>query len=173
MKKARNVIGLPIICVGSGEQVGTVKDLLLNDEWQVEALLLEAKHWFSDVTCIRLPDVIAIGDDAVTIEHPGVIIRWEDQSQLIAWLSGDRKVKGLPILTVNGQQLGVIEDVYLEPNKGTKVIGYELTEGFISDLKEGRKWLPLPDSVKIGKDAVIVPVDASEALQEIFEPKEE
>lgn len=74
---------------------------------------------------------------------------------------------------MNGQQLGVVEDVYLDAKTGKKVIGYELTEGFISDLKEGRKWLPMPDSVKVGEDALIVPVRASEALEEIFVPKEE
>ncbi|UUZ89394.1 PRC-barrel domain-containing protein [Paenibacillus sp. P25] len=88
-------------------------------------------------------------------------------------LSGDHQVKGLPVITVNGQQLGVIEDVYLETNWGKQVIGYELTEGFISDLKEGRKWSPMPESVTVGEDAVIVPVHASEALEEIFVPKEE
>jgi uncharacterized protein YrrD len=173
LRRARNVIGLPIICVQTGTQAGAAKDLLLNAEWQVEALLLECKHWFSDTTIIWLSDVIAIGEDAITIPNQEVIRPMEEDFALIPLVSGNRKVKGLPIITVNGHQLGVIEDVYLESDWGKQVIGYELTEGFISDLKEGRKWLPLPESVKIGEDAVIVPAAASEALQEILEPLEE
>jgi len=173
LKRARYVIGLPILCVETGKHAGIAKDLLLNAEWQVEAILLEIKHWYSDAKFISLSDVIAIGEDAITIPNLDVVKPFVEQLEWTALLSGDNKVKGMPIITVNGQQLGVIEDVYLEPKWGKQVIGYELTEGFISDLKEGRKWLPLPDSVKIGEDAVIVPVGASEALQEIFEPLEE
>lgn len=174
MRRARDIIGLPIICVRSGKQAGTVKDLLLGSDWQAEALLLETKHWFSEVTCIEWNDILALGEDAVTIETEEVIRPLESCAfEGKALLSGDHQVKGLPVITVNGQQLGVIEDVYLETNWGKQVIGYELTEGFISDLKEGRKWLPMPESVTVGEDAVIVPVHASEALEEIFVPKEE
>lgn len=173
MKKARDVIGLPIICVETGKQVGHTKDLLMDEGWQVEALLLEARHWFSDMTCIASADVVALGDDAVTIRSEEVVRSIEADKVFRTLLFGDSKLKGLPVITVNGQQLGMVEDVYLEPVVGIKVIGYELTEGFISDLKEGRRWLPMPDSVKIGKDALIVPVQASDTLEEIFVPKEE
>ncbi|ALS23163.1 MULTISPECIES: PRC-barrel domain-containing protein [Paenibacillus] len=173
MKKARDVIGLPIICVETGKQVGHTKDLLMDEGWQVEALLLEARHWFSDMTCIASADVVALGDDAVTIRSEEAVRSIEADKVFRTLLFGDSKLKGLPVITVNGQQLGMVEDVYLEPVVGIKVIGYELTEGFISDLKEGRRWLPMPDSVKIGKDALIVPVQASDTLEEIFVPKEE
>lgn len=173
MKKARDVIGLPVICVETGKQVGSAKDLLLNDGWEVESVLLEAGHWFSEATCIERKDVIAMGDDAVTIAAEKAVRPLNPSSACRALLFGERKLKGLPVITVNGQQLGVIEDVYLDADGGIKVIGYELTEGFISDLTEGRRWLPMPDAVKVGDDALIVPVHASEALQEIFGPKEE
>lgn len=173
MKKARDVIGLPIICVETGKQVGHAKDLLMDEGWQVEALLLEAKHWFSDMTCVASADVVALGDDAVTIRKEEAVHSIEADKGFRTLLCGDSKLKGIPVITVNGQQLGMVEDVYLDLVKGIKVIGYELTEGFISDLKEGRKWLPMPDSVKIGEDALIVPVHASDTLEEIFVPKEE
>ncbi|TDF97688.1 PRC-barrel domain-containing protein [Paenibacillus piri] len=173
MRKARDVIGLPVICVQNGKQVGTVKDLLLGEEWHIIALLLDTKQWFSAASCIRWEDVIALGEDAITIETEEAISRLEDCLTYASVVDGERKVKGMPVLTVNGQQLGVIDDVYLDPNLGKNVIGYELTEGFISDLKEGRKWLPLPDSVTVGEDAIIVPVHCNESLEEIFVSKEE
>ncbi|WP_282936425.1 PRC-barrel domain-containing protein [Paenibacillus sp. RC67] len=173
MKRARDVIGLPIICVQSGKQVGTAKDLLLGDAWQVEAVLLETKHWFATPSCILWKDVIALGEDAITIEHEEVISRLDDEQCYTSLVNGDRKLKGMPVLTINGQQLGIVDDVYLDQNRGKKVIGYELTEGFISDLKEGRKWLPLPDSVTVGKDAIIVPVHCNDTLEESIIPIEE
>jgi uncharacterized protein YrrD len=173
LKKARDVIGLPVVCVESGKQVGTVKDLLLGEEWQVKAILLESRMWFSSASCILTEDVIAVGDDAITISNEEAVSRLDDSLAYTSLVNGDRKVKGMPVLTVNGQQLGIIDDVYLDQNVGKHVIGYELTEGFISDLKEGRKWLPLPDSVTVGEDAIIVPVHCNESLEEIFISKEE
>ncbi|MCZ8514645.1 PRC-barrel domain-containing protein [Paenibacillus filicis] len=174
MKRARDIIGLPVLCVQSGKQSGIVKDMLIGSDWNAVALLLETKSWFSEVTCIEWDDIVAVGDDAVTIDSEEVIRPLEACTKAgVGLLSGDSQVRGLPVITVNGQQLGVIEDVYLDPDRGKQVIGYELTEGFISDLKEGRKWLPMPESVRVGEDAVIVPVHASEALEEIFVPKEE
>jgi uncharacterized protein YrrD len=118
-------------------------------------------------------DLIALGEDAITIEQEEAITRLEDCEGYTSLINGDRKLKGLPILTANGQQLGIVDDVYLDQNLGKKVIGYELTEGFISDLKEGRKWLPLPESVTVGEDAIIVPVHCQDALEDSFIPKEE
>jgi len=173
VRRTRDVIGLPVICVHTGKQVGEVTDLLLDEDWQVQAFLLGAGHWFQEATCVEWEDVIALGEDAVTIKREDAIKPLEAKNTWKLLLGGRHRIKGLPLLTVNGQQLGVVEDVYLDAKTGKKVIGYELTEGFISDLKEGRKWLPMPDSVKVGEDALIVPVRASEALEEIFVPKEE
>ncbi|SFK68690.1 Uncharacterized protein YrrD, contains PRC-barrel domain [Paenibacillus sp. 1_12] len=174
MKKARDVIGLPILCVQTGKQVGTVKDLLLDEAWQIELILLENRHWFSTASCVAWKDVIALGEDAITIHNEEAVVQLDDQDQLyISLLNGDHKVKGMPVVTVNGQHLGIVDDVYLDPELGKKVIGYELTEGFISDLKEGRKWLPLPDTVTMGEDAIIVPVHCNEWLTEIVKSNEE
>ncbi|MOA67251.1 hypothetical protein D3C78_1943430 [compost metagenome] len=56
---------------------------------------------------------------------------------------------------------------------GRQIIGYEISEGFISDLKEGRKWLPMPEKVTIGEDAVIVPIHCIEEVDELFVSREE
>jgi uncharacterized protein YrrD len=174
LKRARDVIGLPILCVQTGKQCGTVKDLLLGSDWQIEVVLLENKHWFSASACILWKDVIALGEDAITIDNEDAVTQLDDQQRAYtSFVNGERKVKGMPVVTVNGQHLGIVDDVYLDPLMGKKVIGYELTEGFISDLKEGRKWLPLPDSVTMGEDAIIVPVHCYESLAEMVKSNEE
>ncbi|WP_019533541.1 PRC-barrel domain-containing protein [Paenibacillus ginsengihumi] len=173
MKRARDIIGLPVVCSATGKQVGTAKDLLLSEEWQAVAIVLEPKQWFSGPACICWEHIRAIGDDAVMIGKEEAIQPLESVAEGATLLDGPRKLRGLPVLTANGMQLGLIEDVYLEPGEGKQVIGFELTEGFISDLREGRKRLPLPDSVTIGEDAVIVPAGCGERLDEIFVSNEE
>jgi len=173
LRRARDMIGLPVISVETGSQVGLAKDLLLNDEWKIEAVLLETKHWFSSPACIEWNDVLAFGEDAITIPCEEVVKVMEDHRPLHSLVGGHKKVKGLPVITVNGQQLGIVEDVYLEDKMGKHVIGYELSEGFITDVREGRKWLPIPESVILGEDAIVVPVHCNEELKEIFVSKVE
>nr|WP_253944867.1 hypothetical protein [Paenibacillus sp. NEAU-GSW1] len=63
-----------------------------------------------------------------------------------------------------------MSDVYFYPFQGTQIIGYELTDGFISDLMEGRKWLRAPDdsdAVLLGEDAIIVPAVSETELEPV------
>lgn len=120
MRRTRDVIGLPVICVHTGKQVGEVTDLLLDEDWQVQAFLLGAGHWFQEATCVEWEDVIALGEDAVTIKREDAIKPLEAKNTWKLLLGGRHRIKGLPLLTVNGQQLGVVEDVYLDAKKTGK-----------------------------------------------------
>ncbi|TBL81584.1 PRC-barrel domain-containing protein [Paenibacillus thalictri] len=173
MRKARDVIGLPVISVDTGRQVGSAQDLLLDEEWRIGAVLLAGKMWFSSSAYVEWNDVLALGEDAITIPSEDVLKTADEELSYFSLVGGQKKLKGLPVITVNGQQLGIVEDVYLEEQMGKHVIGYELSEGFITDLREGRKWLPIPESVILGEDAIVVPVRCNEELEEIFVSKEE
>ncbi|NEW04552.1 photosystem reaction center subunit H [Paenibacillus sp. SYP-B3998] len=173
MRKAHDLIGLPVLTVQSGKQIGQVKDLLLDPMWNIKGIVLETKQWFSSLRYIPWEDLVAAGEDAVTILNDNVIQELEQTESLHALLEGSRKIKGLPVITVGGQQLGMVEDVYLNQDWGKQIVGYELSEGFISDLKEGRRWLPMPDSATKGEDAIIVPVHCTEEVIDLFVSKEE
>lgn len=165
MRKALDLIGLPVMDVSTGKKLGTVKDFGLNEDWKVSLVVLETKSWLADTKYIFVSDVLAFGKDAVTVSHSGVVrLAEEEVPPHSVILIGQSPLRGLPVMTVDGQQLGRLEDVYFHEHVGTKVIGLELTEGFISDLREGRRWLPLPDEMKIGEDAIIVPVQSDEEV---------
>ncbi|UJF31948.1 PRC-barrel domain-containing protein [Paenibacillus hexagrammi] len=173
MRKARDLIGLPVITVESGKQVGQVKDLCIDSNWNIKGIFLEAKSWFSSIKWIEWNQIIATGEDAVTIPNESVIAEYSHDAGWIALIDGSRKITGLPMITVGGHQLGMVEDVYLGEDWGKQIVGYELSEGFISDLKEGRKWLPMPETATRGEDAVIVPTHCAAEVEELFVSKEE
>lgn len=173
MRKAHDLIGLPVLTVESGKQIGQVKDLLLDPTWNIRGIVIETKNWFSSLRYIPWEGLIAAGEDAVTIPNESVIQELEQAEGLQTLLEGSHRIKGLPVITVGGQQLGMVEDVYLNQEWGKQIVGYELSEGFISDLKEGRRWLPLPASAMKGEDAIIVPVHCTQELEELFVSKGE
>lgn len=167
MRRAQDIIGLPVIEIETGKQVGTAKDFLIDRDWNLQGLLLETKHWFSSPRFVEWDAIIALGEDAVTIPDEDSVRDLDDADSALFLASGSSKIKGLPVITVNGVQLGLVEDVYFGEEWGRKIVGYELTEGFLSDLKEGRKWLPSPDQVTLGEDAIIVPVRSDTQLKDV------
>ncbi len=165
MNKAHDLIGLPVITLDSGTQIGTVKDFIIDLDWKVQGALVDSKQWFSPVRYIGWDAVAAFGSDAVTVSDEDSILVLEDTAPYLFLLTGNGKIKGMPIFTVGGEQLGELEDVYFSKDMGKQIMGFEVSEGFISDLKEGRKKLPFPDGVTVGSDAIIVPVHCKELLE--------
>lgn len=80
------------------------------------------------------------------------------------WISiynGENKLKGRPLLTAGGCEMGMVENVYFMEEVGT-LIGYELSGGLISDLAEGRKVVKTTHPLTWGKDVLIAPHDRIE-----------
>jgi uncharacterized protein YrrD len=168
MKRLLDIIGLPVIEVSTAKQLGEVEDFVVGSDWRLQGILLGAKHWFSSPKFIYWDNIISFGEDAVTIPNEAVLESNTDFTEAHFLVSGSAKIKGLPVITVNGIQLGMVEDVYFEGNMGKNIIGYELSDGFISDLQEGRKWLRAPDKLTIGEEAIIVPVHCEQNLEKII-----
>jgi uncharacterized protein YrrD len=167
LRKAKDIIGMPVIEIAGGKQLGYVKDIALDSDWTVQAVVVDTKNWFSGPKVVTCGSIVAFGDDAVTVQSDGCLETLETPDGWRYLDSGDERVKGKPIMTINGLQLGVVEDVYFEEKLGKKIIGYELTDGFISDITEGRKHLPAPASVTWGEDAIIVPLHSEDGLEDL------
>jgi uncharacterized protein YrrD len=173
LRKARDIIGLPVLAVDSGKRVGHAKDILIDPTWHIRGIVLETKHWFSSLRFVEEANILACGEDAITIANENAIRNLNDDNQLYAFISGKRCMKGTPVITVGGHQLGMVEDVYLEQDWGRQIVGFELSEGFLSDVRDGRKWLPLPVQAIRGEDAIIVPVHCTREIKGSFALNEE
>lgn len=69
MHKALDVIGLPVLEVETGKKLGAVKDFLIDREGGFCGLLLDARQWYSSPRWISRDEILAIGDDAVTVRY--------------------------------------------------------------------------------------------------------
>ncbi|GGG19850.1 PRC-barrel domain-containing protein [Paenibacillus abyssi] len=174
MIKLQSLIGLPVIDINTGNRVGKVRDIWFDEHWLLTGIVLEARRWISsDVQAIHWDNVIACGEDAVLISDTQAVVSLKAEDIIRCFHTGRIKLKDLPVITVEGLQLGRVTDVYFDQNKGTLIVGYELTDGFISDLREGRKWLRIsdyPDEVALGEDTILVPVRAEQDLEHTTGP---
>lgn len=154
MRRAADIVGTKVLDVSVGEIVGYVQDLVFDREGQLQGLLLDKKHWFAKTPFLPIETIHSIGEDMVTISQSPDYQPELIQDGWIRLVNGNGHLKGLPVVTSNGKQLGVLEDVYFQEEMGT-IIGYELSDGFFSDLMEGRRMIKRPHKLFIGKDAII------------------
>lgn len=171
MIKLQQLIGLPVIVIHSGKRVGTVKDCWFDENWKLNGVVLEYGKWFAaKVRIVAWSDVLTCGEDVVIIASEDAVVSMKPKKVSRAFYTGVVKLKNMPVVTVHGDQLGLLSDVYFYPLQGTQIVGYELTDGFVSDLMEGRKWLKAPsdpDMVLLGEDAIIVPAVSEAELEPV------
>lgn len=152
MRKAKELIGKSIVHQATGSKLAEVRDLIFEtDASKIAALLVDNGGWFREARVICWESVTNIGDVVmVTGDNPVVLAN--EASQLSDELKEDVRITGSPIMTESGERIGTVGDLYIDDTG--RVIGYEVRQGFVSDLS-GRKFL-LADHVRtVGKDAII------------------
>ncbi len=157
MYKASEVIGLPVLDLQAGHERGVVRDVLFDEDWTFQGLLVEIKAMFRRGRFIPSESIQAIGDDYVTIADEGAMSPLEGTDHLVGVKAGSFHMLGKPLITANGHRLGQIEDVYFRTEFGS-LVGYEVSDGLLADLMEGRKAVKHLDRATIGEDAVILPL---------------
>jgi len=156
MRKVLDVIGLPVLDTSSGKMIGSVKDVYFNEQGQLMGIAVEPKGIFSKVAYLAFEHIGAIGDDAVTVGTKRFLSPLDTIDHFHGFYSGKSLFKGIPMMTTNGQELGHVEDVYFKEELG-RIVGYELSDGLLSDITEGRRIIQFPHRMIFGEDAMIVP----------------
>ncbi|HBI03235.1 MAG TPA: photosystem reaction center subunit H [Paenibacillaceae bacterium] len=154
MHRSHDIIGLPVIELKTGKEVGRVRDLLFNERWQYFGLLLNYKGVFKQGRYLKAETISAIGNDCVLISNKRAISYYHSPDW-IALFAGPEQLKGKPVVTTCGRHLGFIEDVYFQ-EKPAKIVAYELSDGILSDIMVGRKTLDHIHGAILGEEVLIV-----------------
>lgn len=166
MIKAKEILGRPVIAISTGEKIETVHDVIFDHQAnQVLGLLVDEGGWFSAAKAVPFVQVRSIGEDAIMVADPDAVTTTREDGRLKEALDSKSSLIGLTLLTTDGQNLGRIADVFFDEHTG-RVEGYEATGGLFADLSSGRTFVPVPESVQIGADTAIVPVEVASAMQE-------
>ena len=175
MRKGHSITGLQVVAQDSGKDLGKVLDLIFDhDADQCLALVLREKGLLHSAQIVRFENIISIGKDAVLVGSEDSVINPHDDARLRVVLERDTHLSGTKILTENGQDLGTFADVYLDEKTG-RVVGYEVSGGFVSDTMSGKRYVSAERThdLRVGDDVLIAdPVLASEFEQQAQENPE-
>lgn len=147
--------GLPIFELKTGSKIGEVCDLNISNDGMVRGLLVKKGVFFKKTYVISVQNVSSFGFDGVMIEDRDVLEPLTEHKEF-TFENRDR-LFGRMMMTNEGERLGMLEDVYFLEEAGT-IVGYELSDGFFSDIIEGKRVVRTDEPPAIGKDAIIVNV---------------
>lgn len=162
MKKTQRILGLPIISISDGLEVGKVKSIIINaDRGAIDYIVVDSGIQIFSARVIPTEDVLGIGEYALTIENESVITDISRIPAAIQLLQNDIKVKGTKVLTKKGSLIGEIGDIYVDDNDNCRITGLE----FIADITQKQiKLLPRDMVITFGKNLTVVKEDIGASL---------
>ncbi|AOZ91862.1 PRC-barrel domain-containing protein [Paenibacillus crassostreae] len=156
--KLQEMLGLPVFDIEQGKKIGKIHDFMLGNNWTILGIELERKVLYSKMSnTISWEDIIAYGEDAIMIRNQLAVRKMKAVDIQLSYALGKKKLCDLPVITEDGLMLGRISDVYFDQKMGNTIIGLEISDGFVTDIIEGRKWLPCTSNMIIGESSVLVP----------------
>ncbi|MDR4889054.1 photosystem reaction center subunit H [Bacillus sp. HNG] len=149
---------LPIYDENSAEVIGRVADLCITSDGKVNALIMKGKGLFERDRVVPIQSISAIGDDGIMVSDVQMLEHLDHEADTPTYfLHTHHGLFRKPLLSAEGQKLGLLEDVYFSEEVGT-IIGYEVTDGFFADITEGKKVVKTEKPLKIGEDVIVVDV---------------
>jgi uncharacterized protein YrrD len=140
-----------------GECLGEVCDICIGEDGLVTDLLLLAKGLVGKKYRLPIQSVSSFGDGGLIIESKNSLVKYQGLDDEYT-MHHHQPLSKKNTLSQQGDQLGLLDDVYFMEEVGT-IVGYELTDGFFSDITEGKRVIRTAQPPQIGKDAVIVSVN--------------
>lgn len=166
-RRARDIIGLPVVTFNRGSKIYDVADMILDPARpQVLALLVEEKAWFHSAKVIPFGYVSAIGPDAVVIPDAKAVVdldRLKDKD--LRALNNDQIVRGLRILTDDGRRLGTVNDMLIDSKTG-EIKGYFMSIGRVLNVTQGERYLPADSVISVGRRVLYVSGETGRMLDE-------
>lgn len=167
MKKSVEILGLPIISITEGRELGMSKTLLIDaKKGTVAAITIEDEDWYRGVKLIPYESVIAIGDDAVTVTNSENILKLDDAGDYETLLDENIRVIGTKAITKTGTIQGKISELYIGEDGKIETCEITAPDGTTSDIAS--------DQISIfGKEVTVIDPTGEKKNNPVIAPKSE
>ncbi|HHY72835.1 MAG TPA: photosystem reaction center subunit H [Bacillus bacterium] len=128
MKKSSQILGLPIISIIDGLEIGIVKSLVINPDkgGSIDFIIIEKEDWQVSVKAIPFKKVVGIGEYAVTVQSESVVIDLNEIPIANQLVNKKIKINGSKVMTQKGELLGEIVEYYADEDNGL-ILGASLS----------------------------------------------
>lgn len=156
MKKSTDILGLPVISIMEGKELGNVKGLVINPNGGiVTALVRDEIKWYLEAKLLPFSAITGVGEYAVTIEDSSSVASITTAPEFEKLLSDDIKVIGTKVLTKSGRIQGKVTEILIDD-------AGQITACEIEDVSGQSAEIPAQRILTYGKDVLIIKETADE-----------
>jgi len=168
VKAGRKLLGMSIISLESGEQIGSVKGYIINPKTiQIAALVLDkGGSWFRDAKVITFDNIKNVGEHAITVDITKCVEKVSSLPEIMVLSKQNIEIIGNKVISGDGNLLGTAEEFYFDPATG-KITALEITGRMFDTLFKGKAMLKATYIQTLGKHAIIVSKEAEENLERL------
>lgn len=167
MLPSKKFLSLPIISLKEGQQIGFVRNLVIDPKAKaVAAFIVDPKGFFKEQRIIPFNRVVSIGENAVTVSTESQVEKATNLPDILELLKEKAAIIGIKVITASGKNLGRTEEFYIDPADGA-ITCLDISDGKIEGLFNGKARLQAEDILTIGTDVVVAAKGCEERL-EIF-----
>lgn len=154
MKKSVDIIGLPVIDISEGNEIGTVSKIVINPtEGSVAALVIDDGKWYLGAKLLPFAEIAGFGESVITIISNSAILSIENAPALEQLLCIDVAIIGTKVLTKAGRIEGTVKEIAIDINGKIIVCEIENLNGEISNI-------PVERILTFGKKVLIIANEA-------------
>lgn len=165
MKSTKEIIGLRVISISDGTQVGVVKDVVLSQQGKsLNFVIIDQPSDYFGAKVISFENILGIGEFAMTIPNPGVVEDVAQNNEVQQLLKQDIRVIGTKVLTKKGQLIGEVKEIVINEDTGFIASCLFESEGQIEEINAER-------IITLGKDLLII--EAEPVLSDYETPETE
>lgn len=135
MKKSTQILGLPIISITEGRELGMSKSLLVDAKnGAVAAITIDDEDWYRGVKLLPFDSVIAVGEDAVTITNSENILQLEDAIDFENLLDENIRIIGTKAITKSGTIQGEVTEIYVGDDGRVMQVSVTAPDGTVTEV---------------------------------------
>lgn len=156
MKRAKEILKLPILTIFGGEESGIADELLIDaDKGSVEFLVVKDADWFVNAKILPFSKIKGIGFDLITTYAKSDFVKFVDTEIAQEYARKAIKIIGTKVYDETGEFKGVIDEIIIDENNG-KIHACELLLNGTNEIAI----LPASSIITYGKEFVIIDNDA-------------
>ncbi|SDG87852.1 PRC-barrel domain-containing protein [Desulfosporosinus hippei] len=167
MKATKIIIGLRVISISDGTQIGVVKDLVLNPQGKsLDFIIIDQPSDYFGAKVIAYTDLLGIGEFAITIPNQDVIQDVAQNSEIQNLLKQDIRVIGTKVLTKKGQLIGEVREVIINEETGRIASCLFESDGEMQEIQAEK-------IITLGKELLIIEEESTPVAFESFASNDE
>lgn len=151
MKKSSEILGLKVVSITEGKELGLVKELVINPAaGAVAGLVIDDGKWFYGAKVLPFMTIVGIGEYAVMVENSEHLVSVSESPDIVGLLNAGVKIIGAKVLEKSGKIQGKVTEFTVDDSGKISACEVELTNN------KGSIQLPSEHVLTYGRDVIIV-----------------